>query len=320
MSDTLLFLYGLIFVSALLAVDTVLRIILRRASSQKEVANRLEAVKSRADGPDAFQELLRRRGLSDATSLGSFSAWHRRLVAQTGLETSNIRQMAYLILFALLGLFLSGLLFGLGGVPQIVFSVCFAFLFGFGILWVKRMRRISVFTRQLPEAIDVIVRSLNAGHPLNSAIALVAREMPDPIGSEFGILNDQMTYGSDLETGMLALYDRVGAPEINLLTVTVSVQRGTGGNLSEILENLSDMIRARLMMKRKILAISAEGRITSWIMIGFPFGLYYMILALVPEYFDPVWETGYGPLVVAGCLVMIFFGMIIIRRLVNFDI
>ncbi|MBW6417798.1 type II secretion system F family protein [Celeribacter sp. PS-C1] len=319
MNDRLIFLYGLIFIAALLLVETVLRILMRRLSSRKEVANRLEAVKQRVDGPDAFQELLKRRGLGEGTDLSSFSAIHRKFIGQTGLEISNVRQISYLILFALFGLFASGLFLGLSGIPQVIFSLVFAVALGVLILWVKRASRIRLFTRQLPEAIDVIVRSLNAGHPLNAAIALVSREMPDPIGSEFGILHDQMTYGADLELGMMALYDRVGAPEIQLLTVTVSVQRGTGGNLSEILENLSSMIRARLMIKRKILAISAEGRITAWIMLGFPFGLYYMIRALVPEYFDPVWESGYGTLVVTGCLIMIFFGMIIIRRLVNFD-
>lgn len=143
--------------------------------------------------------------------------------------------------------------------------------------------------------------------------------MPDPIGSEFGILSDQLTFGSELDAGMLNMIDRVGVAELNLLAVTVSVQKGTGGNLSEILENLAQMIRDRLMIKAKIKAISAEGRITAWIMMLFPVFLYYMILFLVPTYYDKLWETGYGAYVVWGCLIMIFFGMMIIRKLINFD-
>ncbi|MEC7668488.1 MAG: type II secretion system F family protein, partial [Pseudomonadota bacterium] len=168
-------------------------------------------------------------------------------------------------------------------------------------------------------ALDIIVRSLSAGHPLGTSIALVSREMPDPIGSEFGILSDQLTFGSELEQAMLNMYDRVGAPELNMVTVSVSVQRGTGGNLAEILENLAQMIRDRLMIKAKIKAISAEGRITAWIMLLFPFGLFYMLKAMVPTYFDLVWESGYGGLVVGVCLTLLFFGMIVIRKLVNFD-
>ncbi|MEN8872525.1 MAG: type II secretion system F family protein, partial [Pacificibacter sp.] len=168
-------------------------------------------------------------------------------------------------------------------------------------------------------AIDIVVRSLQAGHPLTSAIKLCAREMPDPIGSEFGILSDQLTFGSELDAGMLNMIDRVGVGELNLLAVTVSVQKGTGGNLSEILENLAQMIRDRLMIRAKIKAISAEGRITAWIMMLFPVFLFYMILFLVPTYYDQLWETGYGAYVVWGCLIMIFFGMMIIRKLINFD-
>ncbi|MBO6868434.1 MAG: type II secretion system F family protein, partial [Thalassococcus sp.] len=128
-----------------------------------------------------------------------------------------------------------------------------------------------------------------------------------------------LTFGSELEQAMLNMYDRVGATELNMVTVSVSVQRGTGGNLAEILENLAQMIRDRLMIKAKIKAISAEGRITAWIMLLFPFGLFYMLKFMVPTYFDLVWESGYGGLVVGICLTLLFFGMIVIRKLVNFD-
>lgn len=138
------------------------------------------------------------------------------------------------------------------------------------------------------------------------------------VGSS-GILNDQLTFGAELDQAMRNMHDRVGAPEINLLTITVSVQRGTGGNLAEVLENLSQMIRDRHLIKAKIRAISSEGRITAWVMVLFPVGLFYMILFLVPNYYDEVWETGYGAYVVVGCLAMIFMGVLIIRRIVNFD-
>ena len=182
-----------------------------------------------------------------------------------------------------------------------------------------RARRIAKFVAQLPDALDIIVRSMNSGHPLTTAIALVGREMPDPIGSEFGILSDQLTFGSELDDAMLRMVDRVGADELNLLAVTVSVQRSTGGNLSEILENLSGMIRDRAMLRNKIRAISAEGRITAIIMAAFPFLLYLMISSLVPTYFDPVWESGYGTTVVLSILVLMSFGLLILYKLVKFD-
>jgi tight adherence protein B len=183
----------------------------------------------------------------------------------------------------------------------------------------KRAKRISKFVQQLPVAIEIIVRSLNAGHPLTSAISLVGREMADPIGSEFGILSDQLTFGSELDMAMLNMVDRVGADELNLVAVTVSVQRGTGGNLAEILENLAKMIRDRGLLRAKIRAISAEGRITAMIMSVFPLGLYLMISTLVPTYFDPVWESGYGTTVVLTIIGVMSVGIFIMFRMVRFD-
>ncbi|SHG95366.1 type II secretion system F family protein [Cognatishimia maritima] len=319
MTDNLLLLYGLVFVAALLGVDTFLRFLASSTRRKKDVSNRLEALKQSSKSGEAHLDLLRSRGLANRKGELDISNTVSSFMGQTGLVISLPRMIVYLGAFIFAGFVVGGLLVGVAGITQIIFAVLFGFGLGFLILYVRRSRRIKAFTNQLPDALDVMVRSLNAGHPLNSSIALVAREMPDPLGSEFGILNDQMTFGAELEIAMINMYQRVGAPEINMVTVSVSVQRGTGGNLAEILTNLSTMIRDRIMLKRKILAISAEGRITAWIMLLFPFGLYYMIKFLVPTYFDPLWETGYGPYVVFGCLTGIFLGMIVIRRLVNFD-
>ena len=152
-----------------------------------------------------------------------------------------------------------------------------------------------------------------------TSVSLVAREMPDPVGSEFGIMSDEMTYGTDIDTATRNMVTRVGADDLNFLAISLSVQRGAGGNLTEILQNLSDMLRKRTMMKAKIKAISAEGRWTSWFMMFFPFYLYLLINFIAPKYFDPVWESGYGGLAVTVGAIMMIFGMIIIRKIVNFD-
>lgn len=320
MTDNLLMLYGVIFVAALLGVDTLLRVFAKSMRSKKDVANRLEGLRqNEKSNVEPHLELLRARGLATRRGEIELSSAVSKFLGQTGLRISVTRMALYLLAFIFAGFVIARVVFGIVGPFQLFFAIGFGLGLGFLVLWFRRSQRIKAFTTQLPDALDVMVRSLNAGHPLNSSIALVAREMPDPLGSEFGILNDQMTFGAELETAMLNMYNRVGAAEINMVTVSVSVQKGTGGNLAEILTNLSQMIRDRLMLKRKILAISAEGRITAWIMLLFPFGLFYMMRTLVPTYFDPLWETGYGPHVVFGCLIGIFLGMIVIRRLVNFD-
>jgi tight adherence protein B len=118
------------------------------------------------------------------------------------------------------------------------------------VLKFLRSRRQKKFGAQFPDAIDVIVRSLRAGHPVPIAITMVAREMQDPIGSEFGIVTDEITYGADLETAMRSLYFRVGSDDLPLFVTAVAIQGSTGGNLGEILENLSAVIRQRFKMRR----------------------------------------------------------------------
>ena len=316
--DYLLIVYAGVFATVLLVVDTLMRLVFSRSSRNRDVANRIQQLRAKEGSDQAYSQLLLRRGVGS----GSAASWRKRFAdfyTQTGLEMGRSRQVLYLVAFFFLGFVLSATF--ISGDPVIAIPLALVFMGGltFIVLRVLRNRRIKKFTSQMAPAIDIIVRSLNAGHPLNSAIALVSREMPDPIGSEFGILSDQMTFGLDLDSAMLNMIERVGAEELNLLAVTVSVQRGTGGNMSEILENLAKMIRDRLMIKAKIKAISAEGRATMWIMLSWPFLLYFMLLAMVPTYFDPVWESGYGGITVGICLTLMLFGGLVIRRLVNFD-
>jgi tight adherence protein B len=189
------------------------------------------------------------------------------------------------------------------------------------VFWITRARsqRIKKFVSQLPDSLDVTVRSLSAGHPLSTSISLVSREMPDPVGSEFGIMSDEMTYGVDIDTAMRNMSMRVGADELNLLAISLTVQRGAGGNLSEILTNLAEMLRKRAMLKAKIKAISAEGRMTSWFMFIFPFFLFGLLKTISPNYFDPVWASGYADIVIIIGISLMTFGMLVVRKIVNFD-
>ena len=142
-------------------------------------------------------------------------------------------------------------------------------LLPFVALRFMRSRRHSRFGAQFPDALDVIVRSLRAGHPVPVAIAMVAREMPDPVGTEFGIVSDEITYGADLETAMRNLYFRVGQEDMPLFVTAVAIQTSTGGKLSEILENLSGVIRLRFKMRRKVRALAAEGRFSAMLLSAF---------------------------------------------------
>jgi tight adherence protein B len=188
------------------------------------------------------------------------------------------------------------------------------------ILRFKRARRQKKFAAQFPDALDIIVRSLRAGHPVPIAIGMVAREMPDPLGSEFGIVADEITYGADLETGMRNLYFRIGQDDLPLFVTAVAIQSSTGGNLGEILENLSAVIRQRFKMRRKIRALASEGRASAMILSSLPIVMFIVIQVITPDFYASVWHedlTKIG-LAVAGAWMLI--GNMIMFRMVNFRI
>lgn len=316
---SLILIYAFVFAAVLLGVDSLLRYVVSFSRSRREVNDRLSRLsEGGGNQSETYRQLLKDRSATTGWGEKGIVAWMTRVYRQSGLRLSVQRRLLYAVGFILGGIVGAGFLF-----PSTLAQFAFGPVIGLVIMVLTvmriRSRRLRKFVEQLPLAIEIIVRSLNAGHPLTTAIALVGREMADPIGSEFGLLSDQLTFGSELDDAMLNMVDRVGAEELSLLAVTVSVQRGTGGNLAEILENLSNMIRDRGTIRGKIKAISAEGRITSVIMAIFPFALYTLISVLVPTYFDPVWESGYGTQIVLVLLVIMGIGMFILNRLVRFD-
>lgn len=183
----------------------------------------------------------------------------------------------------------------------------------------RRGQRIATARAQLPAAIEIIIRSAESGHPLVAAFALVGREMPDPIGTEFRRLAEQLTFGAALEPAVQAMTERLGVEEMGLLAVTLTVQSQTGGRLSEVLRNLSTVIRERGMMQARVRAITAEGRGTAAIMVIFPFALFLTLRALMPGYFDPLWDSGYGGplLVLLGGMMAV--GLIMLNRMIQFE-
>ena len=166
----------------------------------------------------------------------------------------------------------------------------------------------------------MIVRSLRAGHPVPVAISMVAREMADPIGSEFGIVSDEITYGADLESGLRNLYFRVGQDDLPLFVTAVAIQGTTGGNLGEILQNLSTVIRERFKMRRKIRALAAEARASALILSSLPIAIFLVIQVVTPEFYASVWDEDITKkaLAMAGCWMGL--GNFIMYRLVNFRV
>lgn len=309
--------YLCVFLCTLIVFEAALRFVLNRRIREDYVNQRMRLLATGTDNEIVYRKILKERGLEE-DALGLFSSRIVNIIRQSGLHVKSSRLAFYALAISLA-------IFVVAFFLQLPWYFAFALTFictpfvCFGILLFFRSRRMKRFLNQLPDSLDFMVRSIAAGHPIHTSVSLVAREMPDPIGTEFGILNDEMTYGSDIEQGAKNMIDRVGVDDLNFLAITLSVQRTSGGNLTEILNNLSDMLRRRLLLKQKVKAISAEGRMTSWFMLSYPFILYILIFTLSPNYFDPIWESGHGTTVLIVGAVLMIIGMLILRKIVNFD-
>jgi tight adherence protein B len=179
-------------------------------------------------------------------------------------------------------------------------------------------RRHKLFGIQLPEALELITRSLKAGHPVPVAIAMVAREMPDPIGTEFGVVADEVTYGSDLVSALHNLFERVGHEDLPLFVTAVSIQHSSGGNLREILDGLSMVIRERGKLKRKVRAISTEGRMSAYILTAVPVLLMTAIMVLMPQFYGEVWGEPMTWYLLGGSLSWLMLGNFMLFKMSTF--
>jgi len=275
--------------------------------------------KAKVSQKDILIQLRKERGMDEDGNLVLPIESLNRLIVQAGFTIGLGKAAAYYtgyVLFSTVALLImtKSLMVTIGILP---FTAII-----FPLVWLKRRKskKMLLFGSQLPEAIDLITRSLKAGHPVPVAISMVAREMPDPIGTEFGLLIDEITYGSDLVTALFDLYERVGHSDLPLLVSAVSIQSTTGGNLREILESLSSVIRDRQKMKRKVRAISAEGRMSAMFLSAMPIILFGVLMLLMPDYYQGIWhltETWIG----FGILVFwLVSGNLLIMKMVSFKV
>jgi tight adherence protein B len=231
--------------------------------------------------------------------------------------------VAPLTLFSLIILFMVLTGAALGG-GRVLLIATFAGLLGAGIPLLYFQMRASRMRKkmqdQFPVALDVFVRGLRAGHPIAAALDLLTVEMPDPIGSQFGIAVDEVTYGADLRDALDAMADRWDLDDMRMFVVSLSVQNETGGNLAEILENLSQVIRERASMMLKVRALSSEGRMTATILTGLPVVAFVILFLGNPRFYldvadDPAFLPGY-----VGLLVVYGIGFWSIRRMIDLKV
>lgn len=187
------------------------------------------------------------------------------------------------------------------------------------LLYILRMRAKRLFTivSQLPDALDLISRALKAGHAFPSGLQMVGEEARDPIAGEFRIVHDEINFGVAVPSALTNLANRVPSPDMRQFVIAVLIQRETGGNLTELLSNISNLIRERLKLLLKIKVLSAEGRLSAWILCILPFALAGVINVINPKFMSVLWTDPMGLQMIYAALVMIVIGALWMRKIIR---
>jgi len=306
-------------ISVVLFAEAVYLLGFSTASYRSRVNRRLKLSKNQPDREAILIQLRRERGLTNEGLLRFGVQWFNRLMLESGM-TRGALTLALVALVAGGAAFFGVMKFRDDMLEASAAGLVAALLLPFCVLLFMRKRRHGKFAAQFPDAMDIIVRSLRAGHPVPVAVGLVAQEMPDPIGTEFGIAADEITYGADVETAMRNLYFRVGQEDLPLFVTAVSIQGSTGGNLSEILENLSRVIRERFKMRRKIKALAAEGKFSALFLSGLPVAIFFLLNIVAPDFYAIIWNQSLTKIGLALAGTWMVLGNIVMYRMCNFRI
>lgn len=208
------------------------------------------------------------------------------------------------------------------GVIELLVGLAIAIAVGVPLLTLSRLaqRRRRRMEEQFPLALEIFTRALRAGHPIAAALDLVTKEVEDPLGSEFGLVSDEVAYGAELNDALLDLAERWDLDDIRMFVICLSVQSETGGNLAEVLENLTKVIRDRAQLYLKVRALSSEGRMSGWMLTVLPVLTFISVFLVSPQFYlnvagDPLFIYGFTSLIV-----LYFLGVIIIRRMIDLKV
>ena len=320
MSPAVTGIYALMFLASVLLLEGFTQLLLAlRNPQQKAINRRLRLLESGYD-PDEIYRLLRRRAGSEGWLGLPLISTFNGFLQQAGVTLSMASVVVVIAVVALVVTAVGIVGFGLDPALAALIAVGGVVAATVVFLSTRRRRRLNALERQLPDLLDLIVRSVRSGHPLNTALRLAANEVPEPLGSEIGLVVDETTYGVSLVDAVDHLAVRVGVTDYAYFAVVVKITGTTGGNLAAILDNLATIMRDRTKMRRKILAISAEGRISGLVMSMAPVCISGLIMLTAPGFFleisnDPLFEK-----LIWWVAFLIIGNYLVLRRLVNFEI
>jgi tight adherence protein B len=268
----------------------------------------------------------RRKQVQESLRLAEAREKHRKkritlrmLIAQAGLDISL---WTFWGISAALGVLLAVATY-LSGLPWYVNALSgFVGFFGLPrwLLGYVRRRRLEKFLSELPDALDVMVRGIKSGLPLSDALKTIAAEVTPPIGPEFWEVVEGQRVGITIEQGLERMYERIPLQEVNFLSIVLSIQSKTGGNLTEALSNLAKVLRDRRKMKSKIRAVSQEAKSSAAIIGSLPFLIVGGLSFLNPDYLKPLWTTSLGNMLLVFSAVWMLTGILVMRRMINFEV
>lgn len=315
--------YVVAFVAMFLLIQGVAALFFSSRDRNQGVNRRLTMLQSGME-PVAVYTALARSSANVLTRKSQSSFLPRRVeeaFRQAQLEIHPIRFM--LIVAGCAGaLWIFGLLAVGFGVYAALLLLIVSCSISAGTAWAwlnwRRQARLKLIQEQMPVGLDIMTRGLRAGHPVISAIHLAAQEMGDPIGSEFGLVVDETTYGMELKDALTNFAHRTGSPDAHFLAVSIGIQSQTGGNLAEILEGLASVIRGRLSLIKRVHALSSEGRASAMILSALPVLLVVFFAISQPDYYtakfsDPVFWP-----IVTGVCILYMIGRAMIYRITHF--
>lgn len=324
MSTGMMMFVALIFVTVfLLAQGLVVPVFGVNAKARKRLLKQLNQIQSATDG-DAFSSLLREKYLRRLTP------WERHLerlppmeALAARIEQAGKKYLAYRVIL------LSGILAVAAAVVAwtIVRAPVASLVAGaiagylpFMAISQQRTKRMAVIEEQIPDAIDTMSRALRAGHPFNATLRMIAEDLEDPIAGEFELTFGDINYGNDLRRAMLGLLSRVPSVTMMALVTSVLVQKETGGNLAEILNQISGVVRGRFKLHRKVKTLTAEGRMSAWVLATVPLVLFAVISFTTPDYLPVLVNDPRGHDMIVYALISGALGILWIRRLLRIEV
>ena len=296
------------------------------AVSNKRV-RQVAAQENQRGKPKSATDLRRKQTEASLKALRA-QADERRAVAKPKTLKAQIEQAGLSISPAmfwigsiLLGVGVAAALFIAGAPPFAAPAVGFVAAFGLPrwILGFLKAGRMKKFGEQFVDALDVIVRGVKSGLPLNDCLKVIATDSPDPLRGEFARMADNLAMGMQLDRALQKLFERVPLPEVNFFAIVLAIQQKAGGNLSEALGNLSTVIRSRKMLREKVKALSAEAKASAMIIGSLPIAVMGMVYVTTPSYIMELFTDPTGHMILLAGGVVMGLGIFIMRKMINFD-